>query len=210
MRDRRQRDLRRNRKGAVRHRKRNRSRCVAGGAALLLVAVAALPARAQELVCRLEISLNAVATCELSLGYRQGASSGLDDLDQPAPPPAPGAPLDAALVMPGIATSLPRRWLADYRPPDPDLVRNDTWELVLVSSSGDGACRLVVEQTAGPPADRLLGVSGLGPLEHHITLPGELAFDLPGPELHLRLRFPGPGSLQEIGSWGRIKALFRG
>ncbi len=180
------------------------------GAALLLAAVAATPARGQDLVCRLEISRNEATPCELSLGYRRGASSGLDDLDLPAPPPAPGAPLDAALVMPGIATSLPHRWLADYRPPDAGFLRNDTWELVLAGSTGGGSCRLAVEQTEGLPGDHLLGVSGLGPRERHITVPGGLIFDFPGPELRLRLRFPGPSSLQEIGSWGRIKALFRG
>jgi hypothetical protein len=178
--------------------------------ALMLVPVAISPAPGQELICSLEVSLNAGAACELSLGYRHGASSGLDDLDLPAPPPTPDAALDAAFNIPGIAAPLPRRWLADYRPPDAGFIRNDTWELALVSAPPGGACRLAVVQTGVTAGDHLLSVSGVGPADRHIPVPGELTFNLPGPVLRLRLRFLGPRSLQEIGSWGRIKALFRG
>jgi hypothetical protein len=177
--------------------------------ALLPVLLLAGVAPAQDLVCTLRPSLDEVPATTLSLGFRAGAADGLDDLDVPAPPAAPGAALDAGFVLPDPDAPFPGRWSADYRAPAGPPLPGEVWQLVLATDTPGGSCRLDVSLTAGSALNLVLRVTGLGPAAQDVPVPGALSFPLAGTGTVLQLSLRSDGTLARRRSWGAVKALFR-
>lgn len=71
---------------------------------------------AQELVFHCTVATPAVSTSPVEFGLAMDALVGIDGLDEPLPPPAPGQATQVYLQMLTPPVPLPNRWRRDVRP----------------------------------------------------------------------------------------------
>ena len=169
------------------------------------------PAQAQELTLEFQVTIGSVSTAWHAFGLRQDAQPGIDAFDLPEPPPPPGVPFSAYLVMFQPLPGLPNRWLDDLRPVDSlTSDRVELWQWHIESTGGGVNCRLDVREREpiGIPYDLYFVGSGL----YHVPLqtPASYSFDITDNLMaqFFELRIDG-GVPRERTSWGSIKSLFR-
>jgi hypothetical protein len=87
--------------------------------ALLALGLATAPVTvcsAQELVIHCTVATPAVSASPVEFGLARDAFVGVDGLDEPLPPPAPGQATQVYLQMLTPPVPLPNRWRRDVRP----------------------------------------------------------------------------------------------
>ena len=179
--------------------------------ALAVAFLMAVPAQATEAIYQVRAIVAGEATPWYSFGLTAAALPGLDPADLPAPPPPPGAALDAWLVMNEPPAGLPNRWLGEFRTAhNSSLEVVDLWEFVVASPDLGTLCRIEVRPVAAVGYGErltLLTPTGFG---FDMSMGG--AFEWPlshfPVSLYLELRTGTPVPVEQS-NWGSVKALFR-
>lgn len=164
----------------------------------------------QELSFSFEVTVDGVSSTMHMFGLHVDAQSGLDDLDVPAPPAAPGSPFHSYLVMFNPPAALPNQWLHDLRPVG-DLAndRVEIWQLGLANLAPGDICTITVVENQPGLAPYELNFFGPGVNIVDMVLPG--SFSIPVTSTNL-VYFWELNLADEVvvleRSWGGVKSLF--
>lgn len=176
-----------------------------------LACITATTSPAAETTCEFRVVIDGSATAWNRFGLRNGALPGVDAFDMPAPPPPPGFPFDAYLVMPGSPAGLPNRWFGEFRPThDGSIEVVDLWEFAVASPEIGALCRIEVRPVS--PVSYGDQLSLLPPTggSCDMTMGGSFEFPLDAfpVSLWFELRTGSPVPVQQ-NTWGSVKTLFR-
>lgn len=185
-------------------------------ATLLLLAiclVTAVTSRAtdSEMAFSFRVTANGLQTAWHTFGLRDGALPGLDAFDLPEPPAVPGCTLTSYLAMPEPASSLPNRWLHDYRAAGERTgERVEIWLINIETTEPVAFCQLEMVAAEPIPAgyELHLFVPDAEPVA--VQVPETLDIPVSGQATLLPCELRLGGSIRvETGAWGAVKALFR-
>lgn len=180
--------------------------------ALLVAAMSGtVPAASQELAVSCTISLPDETATAVVFGLSASAASGIDALDEPLPPAAPGERLRAYLLMPEAPAPGLQQWRREFRPFLARTAdRSVLWTMTIESAVGGVPLRLVtaLEVLDAPPYTLTL----LAPDGAEIpVVPGEV-IEIPGAAPVTSVCWLLTYDEQvpdDLRTWGGTKTLFR-
>jgi len=169
------------------------------------------PAFGQEFSFQTYISTNDHCTQLCTFGLKEQALAGLDEFDIPSPPPYPENPLHGNLAMMDPPTSLPNRWLADYRPMENLAFRENVFWIFELNHdlAGEPATMFVDHSTTAPTSYELwFHQPNSPPLQ--VTVPGtiEILLDASSLDFFWELRLDHSVAA-EFATWEGVKSLYR-
>jgi hypothetical protein len=166
---------------------------------------------AQELSFEFQVTIAGHASEWMAFGLRDGASTGLDDWDVPAPPPVPDAPFRAFLALPEPPEGLPNCWWVDFRPMAAAAIdRVELWQGALEAAAVGTACRLDVRVRNGGSQSCVLTFFGPDGTYQPLSLPSSVSFDTNSATTPLFFELRLDESVEvEACAWGGVLARFR-
>ncbi|MFH1842473.1 MAG: hypothetical protein ABIF77_04645 [bacterium] len=179
------------------------------GVILVLVAVAG-DTTAQTVTYSLQATADELDSGLHRFGFRDEATTGIDEYDLPEPPTSPTDYLGAAFRMIDSFPPLPNRWRHDIRDSQDFVDKLEIWELHLETDRIGATCTVALDIEAGAQFDLKLQVIGLGPSPITVPVPGQfsLALSKPVTTLWLELTSDEPIAGRSC-SWGELKAEYR-